>query len=74
MTGSNWTTGAWRGVAGPKGLPADVTAKLEAAVKKIYDSKAYQDFLKSRGFGAHVRRRQGLRRVHGQGRHRRRAK
>jgi len=52
VTGSNWTTGAWRGVAGPKGLPADVTAKLEAAVKKAYDSKAYQDFLKSRGFGA----------------------
>ena len=51
-TGSTWTTGAWRGVAGPKGLPADVTAKLEAAVKKAYDSKAYQDFLKSRGFGA----------------------
>ena len=52
VTGSNWTTGAWRGVAGPKGLPADVTAKLEAAVKKAYESKAYQDFLKSRGFGA----------------------
>ena len=52
VTGSNWTTGAWRGVAGPKGLPADVTAKLEASVKKAYESKAYQDFLKSRGFGA----------------------
>ena len=52
VTGSSWTTGAWRGVAGPKGLPADVTSRLEAAVKKAYDSKAYQDFLKSRGFGA----------------------
>jgi tripartite-type tricarboxylate transporter receptor subunit TctC len=51
-TGSDWTTGAWRGIAGPKGLPADVTAKLEAAVKKAYDGQPYQDFLKSRGFGA----------------------
>jgi tripartite-type tricarboxylate transporter receptor subunit TctC len=51
-TGSDWTTGAWRGIAGPKGMPADITAKLEASLKKAYDSKAYQDFLKSRGFGA----------------------
>ncbi len=52
VTGSDWTTGAWRGIAGPKGLPADITKTLEAAVRKAYDSKAYQDFLKSRGFGA----------------------
>ena len=51
-TGSDWTNGAWRGIAGPKGLPADVTAKLESALKTIYESAAYQDFLKSRGFGA----------------------
>jgi methylmalonyl-CoA mutase len=29
-TGSDWAIGAWRGIAGPKGLPADVQAKLEA--------------------------------------------
>ncbi|MGE0800000.1 MAG: Bug family tripartite tricarboxylate transporter substrate binding protein [Lautropia sp.] len=51
-TGSDWTTGAWRGFAGPKGLPADVAGKLEAAFKKIYDGAPYQDFLKARGFGA----------------------
>jgi len=50
-TGSTWTTGAWRGIAAPKGLPADVTAKLEAAVKKVYDSKDYKDFMAQRGFG-----------------------
>jgi len=50
-TGSAWTTGAWRGIAAPKGLPADVTAKLEAAVKKVYDSKDYKDFMAQRGFG-----------------------
>jgi tripartite-type tricarboxylate transporter receptor subunit TctC len=43
--------GAWRGFAGPKNLPADVAAKLTAALKKIYDSKEYKDFMSSRGFG-----------------------
>jgi tripartite-type tricarboxylate transporter receptor subunit TctC len=51
-SGSNWTNGAWRGVAGPKGMPKDVVDKLAAAIKDIYDSKAYKDFLASRGFGA----------------------
>ena len=50
-TGSDWAIGAWRGVAAPKGLPADITAKLGAALKKIYDSKDYQGFMSSRGFG-----------------------
>jgi tripartite-type tricarboxylate transporter receptor subunit TctC len=51
-SGSTWTNGAWRGVAGPKGMPKDVVDKLAAAIKDIYDSKAYKDFLASRGFGA----------------------
>jgi len=51
-TGSSWTNGAWRGFAGPKGLPKEVVDKLAPALKKIYDSKAYADFLASRGFGA----------------------
>jgi tripartite-type tricarboxylate transporter receptor subunit TctC len=50
-TGSTWGTGAWRGIAAPKGLPADVAARLEAAVKKAYDSKEYKDFMAQRGFG-----------------------
>lgn len=50
-TGSDWATGAWRGIAAPKGLPPAVTAKLEAAVKKAYDSKEYKDFMTQRGFG-----------------------
>lgn len=52
VTGSNWTNGAWRGVVGPKGMPAEAVEKLAAAVKKVYDSKEYADFLASRGFGA----------------------
>ena len=51
-TGSNWSTAAWRGMAAPKGLPKDVETRLVTAIKKAYDSKDYQDFLASRGFGA----------------------
>ena len=49
--GSDWAIGAWRGIAGPKGLPPDVQAKLGAALKKIYDSKDYQTFMAGRGLG-----------------------
>jgi len=50
-TGSDWTMAAWRGIAAPKGLPKDVADKLTAVVKKVYDSKDYQDFMAQRGFG-----------------------
>lgn len=49
--GPDWTTAAWRTVAGPKGLPADVQAKLAATVEKVYKSKEFQDFMAGRGFG-----------------------
>ncbi|MFA7665353.1 MAG: tripartite tricarboxylate transporter substrate binding protein [Burkholderiaceae bacterium] len=52
ITGSDWTNGAWRGIVGPKGMPQEIVDKLAPAIKKIYDSKAYSDFLASRGFGA----------------------
>ena len=50
-TGSDWKLGAWRGIAAPKGLPADVSDKLVAAIKKVAASKEYTDFMSSRGFG-----------------------
>jgi tripartite-type tricarboxylate transporter receptor subunit TctC len=50
-TGSNWSIGAWRGLAAPKGIPADVQTKLGAALKKIYDSQEFQGFMQQRGFG-----------------------
>jgi tripartite-type tricarboxylate transporter receptor subunit TctC len=50
-TGSNWAIGAWRGIAGPKGMPADIQAKIGAVLKKIYDSPDYQGFMQQRGFG-----------------------
>jgi tripartite-type tricarboxylate transporter receptor subunit TctC len=49
--GSSWQMGVWRGIAAPKNLPKDIEEKLAAAVKKAYDSKEYQDFSVSRGFG-----------------------
>ncbi|MDB5805734.1 MAG: transporter substrate-binding protein [Betaproteobacteria bacterium] len=51
LTGSDWTMGAWRGIATPKGIPPEVQTKLAAALKKIYDSKEYKDFMGQRGFG-----------------------
>ncbi|MEP7301018.1 MAG: tripartite tricarboxylate transporter substrate binding protein [Caldimonas sp.] len=51
QTGSDWKMAAWRGMAAPKGLPKDVETALVAAIKKVYDSKEYHDFMASRGFG-----------------------
>jgi tripartite-type tricarboxylate transporter receptor subunit TctC len=49
--GSSWTSGAWRGIAGPKGLPKDIEQRLVEAVKRAYDSKEFRDFMDARGFG-----------------------
>ncbi len=49
--GSKWAMAAWRVIAAPKGIPADVQKTLGAALKKVYDSKEYKDFMASRGFG-----------------------
>ena len=50
-TGSDWKLGAWRGIAAPKGIPAEARDRLVAAIKKIAASKEYNDFMSSRGFG-----------------------
>jgi tripartite-type tricarboxylate transporter receptor subunit TctC len=49
--GVNYSVAAWRGIAGPKGLPPDVTAKLIATIQKIADSKEWKDFAASKGYG-----------------------
>ena len=49
--GIDYTTGAWRGIAGPKGLPADVAAAVTAALKKVNESSEFRDFMSNRGFG-----------------------
>lgn len=49
--GSDWTMGAWRGIAAPRNLPPEIEARLQAAVKTAFDSQEYKDFMASRGFG-----------------------
>jgi tripartite-type tricarboxylate transporter receptor subunit TctC len=50
-TGSNWTLGAWRGIAAPKGIPSEARDRLVTAIAKIAASKDYKDFMSTRGFG-----------------------
>jgi tripartite-type tricarboxylate transporter receptor subunit TctC len=49
--GINYSVGAWRGIAAPKGLPPEVAARLSAALKKAYEAKEFQEFMAGRGFG-----------------------
>jgi tripartite-type tricarboxylate transporter receptor subunit TctC len=49
--GVDYSVGAWRGIAGPKGLPADISAKIVTSLKKANESKEFKDFMASRGFG-----------------------
>jgi tripartite-type tricarboxylate transporter receptor subunit TctC len=49
--GTDWAIAAWRVIAAPKGIPAEVQKTLVSALKKVYDSKDYKDFMASRGFG-----------------------
>jgi tripartite-type tricarboxylate transporter receptor subunit TctC len=49
--GSDWQIAAWRVIAAPKGIPAEAQKTLTTALKKVYDSKDYREFMASRGFG-----------------------
>jgi len=49
--GTDWAIAAWRVIAAPKGIPPEAQKTLVAALKKVYDSKEYKDFMASRGFG-----------------------
>ncbi|HRK19790.1 MAG TPA: tripartite tricarboxylate transporter substrate binding protein [Hyphomicrobiaceae bacterium] len=49
--GVDYSVGAWRGIAAPKGLPPEIATKLTAALKKAWDSKEFKDFMSGRGFG-----------------------
>jgi len=50
-TGLDWKIAAWRGLAGPKGLPDEVMSVLLPAFEKVWNSADFQDFMKGRGFG-----------------------
>lgn len=50
-TGLDWQIAAWRGLAGPKGMPDEVMSVLLPAFEKAWNSAEFQDFMKGRGFG-----------------------
>jgi tripartite-type tricarboxylate transporter receptor subunit TctC len=49
--GIDFSVGAWRGIAGPKGLPEEVTAALVPALEKISGMQEFKDFMNQRGYG-----------------------
>lgn len=49
--GINYSTGAWRGIAGPRNMPAPIAQQIGAALKRAYDSNEFKEFMGSRGFG-----------------------
>jgi tripartite-type tricarboxylate transporter receptor subunit TctC len=49
--GSNWQMAAWRVIAAPKGLPADMQNRLSSTLKKVHDSKEFREFMAKQGYG-----------------------
>ncbi|HEU5320050.1 MAG TPA: tripartite tricarboxylate transporter substrate binding protein, partial [Methylomirabilota bacterium] len=49
--GINWTMGAWRGIALPRGTPPAVVAAVEKALEKAVRTPEFADFMKKNGFG-----------------------
>ncbi len=49
--GTRWSMGAWRGIGAPKRLPKPIAERLQAAVKRAYDSREFAEFMAQRGFG-----------------------
>ena len=50
-TGLDWTTGAWRGIAGPEGMPQEVVDALLPVLRDVYESPEFVEFMEQRGFG-----------------------
>ncbi|WP_270936604.1 tripartite tricarboxylate transporter substrate binding protein [Falsiroseomonas oryzae] len=49
--GINYSSGAWRGIAGPPNLPQNVRDTLVAALDRAYKNNEFQEFMRNRGFG-----------------------
>jgi tripartite-type tricarboxylate transporter receptor subunit TctC len=49
--GINWSIGAWRGMALPKGTPVEIVAVYERALDKVFRSPEFVDFMKKGPFG-----------------------
>jgi tripartite-type tricarboxylate transporter receptor subunit TctC len=48
--GTDYALATWRGVAGPKDLPADIAAKLSEAIADISVDPEFEEFMNGRGF------------------------
>lgn len=51
VTDLDLSLGAWRGVVGPAGLPEDIAAQLEDAMREIVESEEWRSQMTDRGFG-----------------------
>lgn len=49
--GINYSTGAWRGLAGPRNMPAEIATTLTNALDRVYRSREFTEFMAARGFG-----------------------
>jgi tripartite-type tricarboxylate transporter receptor subunit TctC len=49
--GVDFTMAAWRGIAGPEGLPEDVVSELACHLDGIVHGPAYAEFMNTAGFG-----------------------
>ncbi|MHA6629629.1 tripartite tricarboxylate transporter substrate binding protein [Pseudonocardia sichuanensis] len=49
--GIDFTMAAWRGIAGPEGLPEDVVSELSCHLDGIVHSPEYEEFMGTAGFG-----------------------
>ena len=49
--GIDFTLAAWRGIAGPRNMPAPVIARYVPLLQKIWNSDDFKTFMNSRGFG-----------------------
>ncbi len=53
--GVDFAAGAWRGVVGPAKLPAEINARIEAALKEIVADAGFVKAMQERGFGVEWR-------------------
>lgn len=51
QTGNAASFGAWRGIAGPDGMPEEVVARLSEAMEAVVANPVFTDFMAGRGFG-----------------------
>lgn len=49
--GIDFSMGVWRAVIGPKGMPTDTVARLEASVHKAVNDPAFKEFMAKNGYG-----------------------